>query len=67
MRKQVLIEEPLCRECLKAGRYTPTVIADHITPLSQGGKTERENYQGLCRPCSDAKTAAEARSSRRGR
>lgn len=60
IRKQVLAEEPLCRECLKEGRAVPTEIADHITPLSQGGQTVRSNYQGLCRAHHDAKTARES-------
>ena len=59
-RKQVLAEEPLCRMCQAEGRVTPTVIADHIVPLSQGGRTIRSNYQGLCEPHHRAKTAAEA-------
>ncbi len=60
MRKRILIEEPLCRTCLAFGRVTPTVIADHIKPKAEGGSDERENYQGLCKPCSDAKTAQES-------
>jgi 5-methylcytosine-specific restriction protein A len=60
MRKRVLVEEPLCCTCLKAGRYTPTKIADHRTPKSEGGSDERSNYQGLCEPCHTAKTARES-------
>ena len=60
MRERVLSEEPLCRECLKHRRNTPTKIADHIVPKAEGGGDERANYQGLCEPCSDEKTAAEA-------
>ena len=64
LRKQVLREEPLCRVCQREGRVTPTTVADHIVPLSRGGRTERRNYQGLCDPCHDAKTAEEARAGR---
>lgn len=62
MRDVVLREEPLCRSCLKRVPpiCTPSVIADHIVPQFEGGTDERENYQGLCVPCSDAKTAEEA-------
>lgn len=60
MRQRVLIEEPLCRACVKAGRVTATAIADHIVPKAEGGGDERENYQGLCTPCHKAKTAEEA-------
>ncbi len=60
MRERVLAEEPLCRLCLERGRAVPTKIADHIIPKAEGGSDDRENYQGLCTPCSDAKTAEEA-------
>ncbi len=60
MREVVLAEEPLCRECAKWGRIIPTTIADHIIPKAEGGTDDRDNYQGLCDPCSKAKTAAEA-------
>lgn len=67
IRKQVLIEEPWCRECLRLGVAPPrrTVIADHVTPLAEGGRTDRGNYQGLCEKHSKAKTAREAARSRR--
>lgn len=61
MRERVLIEEPLCRPCEKQGRVTQATIADHIKPLAEGGTGDRENYQGICKPCHDAKTAAEAK------
>ena len=60
MRAIVLYEEPLCRPCLAEGRTTASVIADHIIPKAEGGTDERENYQGICRPCDSAKTAKEA-------
>jgi 5-methylcytosine-specific restriction protein A len=60
MREIVLREEPLCRECLKHNRITPTTVADHRIPKAEGGSDDRENYQGLCDPCSRAKTASEA-------
>ena len=60
MRKLVLAEEPLCRECLKRDMVSATTIADHVVPKAEGGTDDRENYQGLCKPCSDAKTAEEA-------
>ena len=62
MRARVLAEEPLCRAChaMTPRRYTASARADHITPLAEGGTGDRENYQGLCIPCHDAKTQAEA-------
>ena len=68
MRDMVLREEPLCRRCLAADHITPTTIADHVTPKGEGGTDDRDNYQGLCTPCHDAKTAQEsARARARGR
>ncbi|NML88745.1 HNH endonuclease [Sphingobium sp. TB-6] len=60
MRAIVLREEPLCRPCQKQGRVTASAIADHIKPLSEGGTGDRDNYQGICKPCHDAKTAEES-------
>lgn len=60
LRKELLEREPLCRECRKHGRITAATIADHIVPLSKGGKTEASNYQALCRDCSDKKTLTDA-------
>lgn len=60
MRAIVLVEEPLCRECIKHSRVSASVIADHIKPKAEGGGDERSNYQGLCKPCDTTKTKAEA-------
>jgi 5-methylcytosine-specific restriction enzyme A len=46
-------------------RYVPTAIADHIKPKAEGGTDDRENYQGLCKPCHDVKSAAEGARARR--
>jgi 5-methylcytosine-specific restriction enzyme A len=62
MRRRVLKEEPACRHC-----GAPATIADHIRPRATGGGNERENYQGLCAPCSDRKSLAEATAGRRRR
>lgn len=67
MRAIVLREEPLCRPCQARGRITPSTTADHIKPLSEGGTGERENYQGICKPCHDTKTAEEAARARGAR
>ena len=65
MRRRVLAEEPLCRDCLKTGHVAAATIADHIVPKAEGGTDDRENYQGLCRPCSTAKTSSESGRARR--
>jgi len=60
MRAHLLATVVLCEECARKGKVSVGSIADHIKPKSQGGGGERENYQLLCKPCSDAKTAIEA-------
>ncbi|NCP10369.1 MAG: HNH endonuclease [Sphingomonadales bacterium] len=65
-RAQVIAEEPFCRLCLKRGKHVRTDVVDHIVPLAWGGSDTRENKQGLCDPCHDAKSAAE-RAEDRGR
>lgn len=66
-RRQVLDEEPLCRICLAADRTTLSVVVDHIKRLADGGSDERSNKQGLCKPCHDAKSAAELAADRAAR
>lgn len=62
MREQVLREEPLCRACLAKDppEIARTEIADHIIPKAEAGSDDRDNYQGLCRPCDVVKTARES-------
>lgn len=59
VRRSVLMGEPMCRKCAKAGLIVVAVEVDHITPLSKGGTYDRDNLQPLCTPCHEAKTAAE--------
>ena len=44
---------------------TLAVQRDHITALCDGGTDAPDNVQGLCVPCHDAKTQAEALRGRR--
>jgi len=63
VRAQVLAEEPYCRRCLEQGNGAAarrSEICDHIVALSEGGSGDRGNLCGMCKPCHDAKTAAEA-------
>jgi 5-methylcytosine-specific restriction protein A len=56
MAREQLRREPLCAECLKAGRITPAEIADHVQPIREGGaRLDRENLQSLCRACHNRK------------
>jgi 5-methylcytosine-specific restriction protein A len=53
MRHVVLVEEPVCKIC---GRK-PSNEVDHIIPLCKGGTDRRDNLQGICVDCHNAKTA----------
>jgi len=55
-------EEPYCRYC-----GAPSSQVDHITPVVEGGITERDNLQGLCRRCHNMKTGREAARARKRR
>ena len=55
LRKRVLLEEPICRKCRKVA----ATEVDHLVPREAGGSDERENLQGLCKPCHSNKTATE--------
>lgn len=66
MRKQVLEEEPFCRECLKRGLQVRAVVVDHIIPLAFGGTEDRANKQSLCDPCHDEKSKREREEAQRG-
>lgn len=59
-RELVLGERPLCALCAAAGRVAAAVEVDHVVPLHLGGSNARSNLQGLCVPCHERKTAAEA-------
>lgn len=56
-----LRSHPLCVKCQAQGRINPASIVDHITP-HKGDTTlfwDSANWQPLCKPCHDSKTARE--------
>ena len=59
LRAEVLREEPLCRECRKAGRIVPATDVDHIVARADGGTDDRGNLQPLCHACHSRKTVCE--------
>ena len=61
--KQVRMEEPLCRHCLRDGRVTAAVCVDHCIPLSEAPNLRlvRSNLQALCASCHARKTQAESK------
>lgn len=55
-----LARAPLCARCTEQGRTTAATVCDHITPVRLGGDFwDTRNYQSLCRPCHQAKSASE--------
>lgn len=50
---------PLCVMCQAKTppRITIATDLDHITALTNGGKDDADNRQGLCAPCHEVKTA----------
>lgn len=63
-RKILFDDQPLCVMCEAEGRVSVATIRDHIIPLAEGGRDVRENTQGVCSACHEAKTKDE---SKRGR
>lgn len=65
-RAQQLAKQPLCEMCLKAGRFTPATICDHIDPKSKD--TEAGFFAGpfasLCKTHHDS---SKQREEKRGR
>lgn len=58
-----LTMNPLCVHCLAAGRVVAATILDHVLSVSQRPDLEGDpdNWQALCKACSDIKTAQERR------
>lgn len=54
IRRQVLSDEPLCRECAKHGRVAAGHHVDHID--GDSWNNERGNLQPLCAACHARKT-----------
>lgn len=59
LRAQILMDEPLCRECRKAGCIVPATDVDHIVARADGGTDDRSNLQPLCHACHSRKTVRE--------
>ena len=60
-RAAYLVDNPLCVECMKRGIYTRATVVDHITPHLGDMDLfwRRSNWQPLCKPHHDRKTARE--------
>lgn len=60
-RLRYLRQHPLCVKCMEEGRLTPATVVDHIQP-HKGDPVlfwDESNWQALCKPCHDRKTAWE--------
>ena len=60
-RKHYLLAHPLCREHESKGEIAAANVVDHIIP-HRGDKDrfwDSTNWQPLCKPCHDRKTATE--------
>lgn len=56
IRQEHFSKFPLCVKCLEKGLYVQATELDHIIALTNGGKEERSNRQGLCNNCHKEKT-----------
>jgi len=58
-RLEFLRVNPLCGYCLSAGHVVAANVVDHITPHKGDNRLmwSRSNWQALCKPCHDRKTA----------
>lgn len=65
MRAELFRRNPFCAECAKEGRDVRAVQRDHIVSLEEGGADDDANTQGLCGPCHEMKSKAEAARGRR--
>jgi len=60
LRKQRLMIEPLCRECMKRNIITIATVVDHVIPIKQGGPPWKlENTQSMCEVCHNKKRREE--------
>ncbi len=57
LRARLLMANPLCVVCQRAGRVRLATDLDHIVALVNGGSNDDANLQGLCAPCHIDKTA----------
>ena len=59
IRDKYIAAHPLCAQCKKAGKLTPTAEVHHIVPLTRGGTNAWENLMSLCSSCHSEITARE--------
>lgn len=66
--KRILTRDPVCRcpgcKIHPGPCANPSEQADHVVPVSEGGRWTMENGQGLCAPCHLRKSSAEGNRAR---
>lgn len=62
-RLRFLEQNPLCVLCAKRERVEPATVVDHVRPHRGDEQLfwDTGNWQALCKPCHDLKTASETR------
>jgi 5-methylcytosine-specific restriction enzyme A len=60
-RAAFLARRPLCAHCEREHRFTPATVVDHVEPHRGNDELfwDQTNWQPLCKPHHDAKTARE--------
>lgn len=60
-RATYLASHPLCKQCGERGLIVRATVVDHIIPHKGDQKLfwDARNWQPLCKPCHDKKTATE--------
>jgi 5-methylcytosine-specific restriction protein A len=57
----------MCVACDSDEVITPANVVDHVVPITNGGaKLEENNFQAMCTPCHNKKSAKES-AKQRGR
>lgn len=60
LRQQILKRDGyLCQPCMRQGIFTEATQVDHLKRKADGGTDDKGNLEATCKPCHDAKTAAE--------
>ena len=57
IRNRYIKAHPLCEECLKAERLTPSKEVHHVVPINHGGTHDENNLMALCKSCHSRITA----------
>ncbi|MFR9500662.1 MAG: HNH endonuclease signature motif containing protein [Rikenellaceae bacterium] len=66
LRAMQMERQPLCEECLRNGIVRDANVADHITPINQGGEAlDINNLQSLCHSCHNRKSGQEKHTTKR--